>query len=138
MKKLFLLALSILSLSALRSQNCPISIQVNAPTMDVEAGKSFTFIAIANGLPKDLSITYNWSISAGTITSGQGTSVITVEVGNDDANCTATVEIGGLPRGCSNSGSATVSIKRAPEKIITVNPVTNASLNDAIKKIIDK
>jgi len=103
-----------------------------------ESGASFMFIAAVNGLPKDVSVTYNWSVSAGIITSGQGTSVITVEAGNDDANCTATVEIGGLPRECSNSSSATVSIKRAPEKIITVNPVTNASLNDAIKKFISK
>jgi len=106
--------------------------------MEVEAGRSFEFIAAVNGLPKDLSVTYNWSISAGIITSGQGTSVITVEAGNEDANCTATVEIGGLPRECSNASSATVSIRRAPEKIITVNPVTNASLNDGIKKFVSK
>lgn len=138
MKKLFLLAVAILSIVQLHSQNCPTSIRVNAPTMDIEAGKPFEFIAVINGLPKDLSVTYNWTVSAGTITSGQGTSVITVEVESNDENCTATVEIGGLPRECSSTGSATVSIKKAPEKIITVNPVTNASLNDAIKKFISK
>jgi hypothetical protein len=137
MKKLFLVTVSILALLELRSQNCPTSIKVDAPSMDVESGKPFQFSAMVSGLPQNLSVTYNWSISAGTITSGQGTSVITVEVG-DEGSCTATVEIGGLSKECRNTGSATVTIKKAPEKIITVNPVTNASLNDAIKKFISK
>ena len=116
MKKLFLIAVSILSLLELRAQNCPTSIRVNAPSMDVEAGKSFEFVAVVNGLPKDISVTYNWSVSAGIITSGQGTSVITVEAGNDDIICTATVEIGGLPRECSSTASATANIRRTPKR----------------------
>jgi hypothetical protein len=138
MKKIFFLAVSVLLLLQLSAQNCPKSIKVSGPTMDVEAGKSFQFIADISGLPEDLSVTYNWSISAGIITSGQGTSVITVEVGNNDETCTATVELGGLPKECNRSASATVSIKKAPEKIFTLTTVTNASLNDAIKRFISK
>jgi len=138
MKKISLLSILLLSLSALHSQNCPTSIKVFAPTMDVAGGKTFEFTAMVNGQPRDVSVTYNWSISSGTIVAGQGTTVITVEAGNNDDNCTATVEIGGLPKECRNTGSATVNIKKAPEKIFTVNPVTNASLNDGVKKFISK
>jgi len=104
MKKLLLITAFILSLLELRSQNCPTSIRVSAP-MDVESGKSFEFIATVNGLPQNISVTYNWSISTGIITSGQGTSVITVEAGDSTDDCTATVDIGGLPRECSSSSA---------------------------------
>lgn len=56
-------------------------------------------------------VTYNWSISAGSIVEGQGTPTITVgEVGDPGTTVTATVDIGGLSPDCSTSDSDTVEI----------------------------
>ena len=137
MKKLNLLAIGILSLLHLTAQNCPTAITVTAPSTGV-AGKTFEMIADIKELPKDLSVTYNWSVSKGTITSGQGTSVITVDPGDEAGSCTATVEIGGLPKECNRTASSTVDISPAPEKIIATNVVTSVALNDAVKKFISK
>ena len=137
MLRLNLLVAGILSLLHVHAQNCPASITVTAPSSQV-AGKTFVFIADIKELPKELSVTYNWSVSMGTITSGQGTSVITVDPGNESGSCTATVEIGGLPAQCTRVASATVDITAAPEKIIATNLVTAAALNDAVKKFISK
>lgn len=56
-------------------------------------------------------VTYNWSISAGSIAEGQGTPTISVgEVGDPGTTVTATVDLGGLPSGCDTSDSDTVEI----------------------------
>ena len=137
MKKIIVLLVSILSIMQVRSQTCP-TVTVTAPTADVEAGTSFQCMAVVSNLAKDASVTYNWVVSTGTITSGQGTSSITVEVPADDQYCTATVDMGGFPKTCSSSSSATVVIKKVPEKIITANTVTTAALNAAVKQFINK
>ena len=53
---------------------CP-TISVSCPA-DVDLGAPITFTASGAG---DMNVTYNWSVSAGTISSGQGTSSITVD-----------------------------------------------------------
>jgi hypothetical protein len=56
--------------------------------------------------------TYNWSVSAGTISSGQGTSVITVDTaGVGGQTVTATVELGGVDPACSRTASCTTSVR---------------------------
>ena len=137
MKKLNLVAIGILSLLHLTAQNCPTAIIVTAPAT-AQAGKTVVFVADIKELPKELSVTYNWSVSMGTITSGQGTSVITVDPGNEPGSSTATVEIGGLPAACNRTASSTVAISPAPEKIIATNLVTSVALNAAVKKFISK
>jgi hypothetical protein len=67
-----------------------------------------TFTANVSGGP---SVTYNWTVSAGTIESGQGTPSIVVRtaIGDAGSNVTATVEIGGLDPACNCPRSASES-----------------------------
>jgi hypothetical protein len=53
--------------------------------------------------------TYNWSVSSGAITSGQGTPKITVEAPKGPV--TTTIEVGGMPPSCPAVSSATVDAR---------------------------
>lgn len=89
---------------------CP-NISVSCPG-DVEQGTPITFSASAAGGPSSMMPTYNWSVSAGTISSGQGTSSITVDTaGLGGSSVTATVDIGGVDPACTRSASCTTSVK---------------------------
>lgn len=86
---------------------CPTS-SVSCPS-DVDVGSPITFTASVSG---DASLTYNWSVSAGMIRSGQGTSSITVDTaGLSGQTVTATVELGGLDPSCSRTASCTTGIR---------------------------
>jgi hypothetical protein len=88
---------------------CP-TVTVTCPD-SVEAGKPATFTAnFSQGTPS-VSETYNWTVSAGTITSGQGTSSITVDTaGVSGGSITATVEVGGVDPSCNRTASCTVQV----------------------------
>jgi len=59
-----------------------------------------------------VSETYNWTVSAGTITSGQGTSTITVSTaGIGGQTVTATVEVGGVDPTCNRTATCSTPIK---------------------------
>ncbi|HVQ37574.1 MAG TPA: hypothetical protein VMS31_08575 [Pyrinomonadaceae bacterium] len=61
--------------------------------------------------PDTFHVTYNWSISAGAIQSGQGTREIQVGLeGLAGQTLTATVEIGGLPPNCPRTDSDSVTV----------------------------
>jgi hypothetical protein len=79
----------------------------------VEADEQATFTASV-GRVSDLTPTFNWSVSAGIITSGQGTSSITVDPYGDGQSITATVTIGGLWPQCSQSASSTTGVRPKP------------------------
>lgn len=84
---------------------CP-ALQIRAPDV-VSAGRSGRVTLIvtdSGGTP-----TYKWSVSGGTIESGQGTTSISVAAGNaSGTSITATVEVGNLPDVCtSRTASAT-------------------------------
>ena len=92
---------------------CP-ELSVSAPGDEVIAGESMTFSAnIVSGESKSsAALSFNWTTSAGTINSGQGTSVITVDTADLGGQfVTATLELGGLPASCSRTASATGSVK---------------------------
>lgn len=83
----------------------------------VNPGETMSFTAnVSGGTATD--ITYNWTVSNGTISGGQGTPSITVDTtGLSDTNITATVEIGGngfCPT-CTRTDSETGSVTRIPE-----------------------
>ena len=59
--------------------------------------------------PRPDGVTYTWSVSAGEIVRGQGTSMMFVEA--PPGPVTATLEIGGLGAGCNNLASETVAIE---------------------------
>ena len=86
---------------------CP-TVSVSCPS-DVDQGSPITFSSSTAD-----NVTYNWSVSAGTISSGQGTSSIIVNTdGLGGQTVTATVELGGLDPSCSRTASCTTGI-RAP------------------------
>ena len=99
MKKIVVLIVLSFVIIRLHAQNCP-TITVKSPYL-ITAGDNLGFVAEVKGASD---VTYNWSISAGTITSGQGTSSITVDTkGLDGMSVTATVEIGGISSSCSTT-----------------------------------
>lgn len=79
-------------------------ISVTGPSSITQPGESMTFTANAVGGTSS-NLTYNWTVSAGTITSGQGTPSITVATTREMANSsvTATVNVGGQ---CADGGAA--------------------------------
>jgi hypothetical protein len=94
---------------------CP-TISVDCPTAITEEGRSVTFTASATGGASNIIPTYTWSVSAGTISSGQGTPSITVDTtGLGGQSITATVEVGGLDPSCSRSASCTAQVGRRAE-----------------------
>jgi K319-like protein len=93
---------------------CP-TVSVSCPS-DVDQGTPITFNASVTGGPSGLMPTYNWSVSAGTITSGQGTSSITVDTaGIGGQTVTATVELGGVAPECSRTASCSTAVRTRVE-----------------------
>ncbi|MEO7673674.1 MAG: hypothetical protein ABIU09_06305 [Pyrinomonadaceae bacterium] len=91
------------------------TLDVNDQAGITSPGDTMTFTATLSGGTTS-NVTYNWTVSAGTIESGQGTPSIVVrttrEMGN--TNVTATVELGGLDPACpacprTDSGSGAVA-----------------------------
>ena len=95
---------------------CPTTFDVSGGGV-VQPGESMSFTATVSG-GSSSDITYNWTVSAGTITSGQGTPSITVGGTETLAgqNITATVEIGGagLCDNCPRTNSETGSVADKP------------------------
>jgi hypothetical protein len=109
---------------------CP-QVSVSCPS-DVDAGQPITFTASVAGGDTAATYTYNWSVSAGTITSGQGTSSITVDTNGATAqSVTATVSIGGADPSCTGTtASCTTSIKPAPKPPVKFDEYGNIRFND--------
>ncbi len=87
---------------------CP-TVTVSCPDT-VEVGSPATFTANVNGGDTNVTPTYNWTVTIGTITSGQGTPNITVDTtGFAGQAITATVTVGGFDPSCQNTASCTTS-----------------------------
>jgi hypothetical protein len=105
---------------------CP-TISVSCPA-DVDQGSPITFNASGAG---DMNVTYNWTVSAGTISGGQGTSSITVDTaGIGGQSVTATVELGGLDPSCSRTASCTTSVKPPNPPARKFDEYGNIKFND--------
>ena len=105
---------------------CP-TVSVSCPS-DVDLGSPITFTASVNG---DANVTYNWSVSAGTITGGQGTSSITVDsAGLGGQTVTATVELGGLDPSCSRTASCTTGVRPSNPLAVKFDEYGNIKFND--------
>jgi hypothetical protein len=89
---------------------CP-ALSVTCPT-EVDEGQPAAFTAnLTQGTPV-ISETYKWTVSAGTITNGEGTSSITVDTtGIGGGVVTATVEVGGIDPSCNRTASCTVAVQ---------------------------
>jgi hypothetical protein len=84
---------------------CP-AIEIACPT-NVALGQPVTFTShLSGGIPANTSAVYNWTVSAGTIISGQGTDTIKVDTTNlGGQSVTATLSVGGYNLDCAASCS---------------------------------
>jgi hypothetical protein len=106
---------------------CP-TISVSC-TDTVDQGQPITFTASVVGGAG--SPTYNWSVSAGTISSGQGTSSITVDTaGLGGQTVTATVEVGGIDPACARTASCTTSVRPPKPVAVKFDEYGNIRFND--------
>jgi len=115
---------------------CP-TISVSGPAGITDPGAPMTFTAnVAGGT--QASVTYNWSVSAGTITSGQGTPSITVDTtGLSNTSVTATLNIGGTDAscGCRTDASETAGVGVKPGPVLVDE--FGAMPNDDIRGRLD-
>jgi hypothetical protein len=109
---------------------CP-TVSVSCPS-EVDPNQPITFTASVTGGDSAATYTYNWSVSAGTISSGQGTSTITVDTANlAGQSVTATVSIGGADPSCTGTtSSCTTSIKVPPKQPVKFDEYGNIRFND--------
>src|SRR6201991_4661090 len=106
---------------------CP-TVSVSCPS-DIDLGSPITFTANVQGGPA--SMTYNWSVSAGTITGGQGTQTITVDTaGLGGQTVTATVSLGGADPSCTTTASCSTSVKPPPAQALKFDEYGNIRFND--------
>jgi hypothetical protein len=107
---------------------CP-TVSVSCPN-SVAQGDPITFNASV-GSAGDATVTYNWTVSAGTISSGQGTSSITVDTaGIGGQSVTATVELGGLDPSCSRTASCTTGVEVPPQTCRKFDEYSDLRFND--------
>ncbi|MBL9019300.1 MAG: hypothetical protein JNL83_34250 [Myxococcales bacterium] len=84
---------------------CP-AIQIKAPDSVPQGSKARVTANLIGGVGRP---TFRWSLTAGSIVSGQGTATIQIDTtGLAGTGISASVDLGGLPRECATtSGSAT-------------------------------
>jgi len=105
---------------------CP-TVSVSCPS-DVDQGSPITF---SSSLSSAANVTYNWSVSAGTISSGQGSSSITVDTtGLAGQTVTATLELGGLDPACSRTASCSTGVRPLPPVAVKFDEYGNIRFND--------
>jgi hypothetical protein len=115
--------------------DCVPNIVCPAPTAScpdaVDQGTPITF-TVGGNLNATPAITgYNWTVSAGTITSGQGTPSITVSTDNlAGQSVTATVELVGVDPSCPRTTSCTSSVRPLPPKPRKFDEYGNIRFND--------
>lgn len=91
---------------------CPTILLTVPAGAKVTEGKKAVFSIKPLGKAYDkYDVTYNWMVSNGTITGGQGTAAIQVDTrGLKNESITATVEVGGLRYNCSSIKSASIDV----------------------------
>ncbi len=92
---------------------CP-TLDVTGPTGATTPGEVMTFTATVTG-GSQATVTYDWSVTSGTIIEGQGTPSIRVQTTPEMAgtNVTATVTIGGLCETCPQTSDSETGIVAA-------------------------
>ena len=114
---------------------CP-TVKVSCPDT-VKDGADLTFTAAVTGGPSGVTPTYNWTVSAGSIKSGQSTSTIVVDTGGTGGQTvTATVDVGGFDRECSSSSSCTTSVEKKAAPAVKFGEYVTRDLS-ANKKMLD-
>ena len=81
----------------------------------VQPGEPMNFTANVTGTTENSTLEYEWTVSLGTISSGQGTSSITVDTTElRGVNITATVKIKGFNSNCVDEASEIGSVATPP------------------------
>jgi hypothetical protein len=98
--------------------SCP-TVELVAHEGVVQPGESFTVTANAKGADK---AAYNWTVSAGTIESGQGTSSVSIKTDTDMGGSSITVTLDlkvpdGFPA-CQTYYSETVALAETPKPVL--------------------
>jgi hypothetical protein len=102
----FVLFVSPLFVAAQTSDStCP-KLAVFGPSGFVKPGEIGTYVARIDTLGRQYDLRYKWTVTDGTIVSGQGTEKIGVR-NPTGWTTTVTLEVGGLPVGCPNDVSET-------------------------------
>lgn len=83
------------------------------PAISVSGSQSGPADALFSAAMSDgnFDATYNWTVSSGSISAGQGGSIIAVGGLSAGGLVTATVEIGNLPSNCNGTFSETIAIE---------------------------
>jgi hypothetical protein len=114
--------------------DCPPGPTVTGPAGVTNPGDSMTFTANWSGEG-----TFNWTVSAGTIESGQGTSSIVVRTTQDMAgtNVTATVEVGGTDPACNCVTTASETAGVAARDVPILTDEFGPAPDDDVKARVD-
>ncbi len=112
---------------------CP-TITITGPGGTTNPGETMNFTLSGLG-----SYTVNWSVSAGTIESGQGTASITVRAPADGSvsNITATAEVGGLDPNCNCTATYSETGPVAPPEEAKLIDEFGALKDDDVKARVD-
>src|SRR6185295_12745361 len=95
---------------------CP-AIEISCPT-NVAIDQPLTFTSrYSGGVPANVSPVYNWTVSAGTIISGQGTDTIKVDtIGLGGQSVRASLSMGGYNLECSADCAVTIPLPKLTNK----------------------
>jgi hypothetical protein len=100
---------------------CP-ALNISCPE-DIEERQPLVCSINVSGGDPDLNITYNWSVSDGTIKEGRGTPTIEIDTtGLAGKEVTVTAEVGGLPLSCEKSKSSKVQIRQGERRTAANKP----------------
>lgn len=134
MKKFASLFITCFTLSFAKAQDCP-GISVYPYSDEITAGDTLIITCVTQFLKTD--VTYNWTISAGTIISGQGTARILVNTAETGGMfITATVELGGLPAKCATTASASAEVIPAAQLVVKGTFTNGQELKNAVQKFL--
>jgi len=89
---------------------CP-AVKVSCPD-SVGSGEEVTFTAQVVGAGATFKPSYDWQVSAGTASGGQGTPSFKVDTTGVSGEVTATVEVAGLSPVCERQASCTTAVRR--------------------------
>ncbi|MEK6337281.1 MAG: hypothetical protein AABM67_20355 [Acidobacteriota bacterium] len=108
---------------------CP-TVTAECPSQGKEGTPATVTAKFIQGTPV-VTPTYNWTVSGGTITSGQGTESITIDTANTaGTTITATVEVGGVDPSCGRTASCSFPIEGKPPMARKFDEYGNIRFND--------
>jgi hypothetical protein len=127
---IFICAFCFAAIAQAQGDSCP-KIIVTGPSSTINRGDQMEFyVTVGNRLTKDYR--YDWTVSLGTIISGQGTPII--RVGTNAARAgsviTALVKVSSLPGHCENASSDTGSVtaKLEGDPVNRFGKITNGNV----------